>query len=183
MKNLTSHCNYHPPGGDLHNKFETRIPNYIYIFKVARKGWGVSVPMGSLADQGPFFPLSWEPFFLTRKFTAKIHCIFHFYKLKMFITNNVWDLFHVTFSDLPKLRSQEKGVLAKGGFCKVQCYAQKNGNTKDIGPSSSFGTQSTTAKRGMHFYQNPLPIAKALKGYLEKGGFDAKGSIEPFRRL
>ena len=45
-----------------------------------------------------------------------------------------------------------KGGFSKGGFCRVQCHA--HGNKKiagGIGPSSTFGTQSATAKRGINF--------------------------------
>ena len=54
-------------------------------------------------------------FFLTRKRSTKFTA-FSLPKTQNFITKNFWDRFHVTFSDLPKLRNQEKGVLAKGFF-------------------------------------------------------------------
>ena len=50
-----------------------------------------------------------------------------------------------------------KGGFSKGGFCKVQCHAHGNKKMpKDIGPSSTFGTQSVTAKRGIPLCRNPL---------------------------
>ena len=45
----------------------------------------------------------------------------------------------------------------KGRFCGVQGHAQ--GNKKyppGIGRSSTFGAHSVTAKRGVHFFKNPL---------------------------
>ena len=70
------------------------------FFQVARKGWGGSVPIGYLADQGPIvlrpggLPFSLE----------------NLPKTQNFITNNFWDRFHVRFSDLLRLRNQEMGV-------------------------------------------------------------------------
>ena len=50
-----------------------------------------------------------------------------------------------------------QGGFSKGGFCRVQCHAEENKKIpKDIGPSSTCGTSSTTAKRGVHFCKNPL---------------------------
>ena len=52
---------------------------------------------------------------------------------------------------------QEKEVLAKGGFWRIQSLTQ--GNKKYpwmLGPAVQFSTQSTTAKRGLRFCKNPL---------------------------
>ena len=57
------------------------------------------------------------------------------------------------------VRNQEKGVLAKGVSARVEHHALKKCNAKyrkDIGPSSAFGNQSATAKRGVHLCKNPL---------------------------
>ena len=53
-------------------------------------------------------------------------------------------------------RNQEKGVLAKGVSVEFSVAVKETKLPKDIGPSSTFGTQSATAKRGVHFAQNPL---------------------------
>ena len=49
-----------------------------------------------------------------------------------------------------------KGGFSKGGFCRVERHAQGDKNNKDIGPSRTFGTQSATAKRGVHSCKTPL---------------------------
>ena len=51
---------------------------------------------------------------------------------------------------------QEKGVLAKGVSVESSVTAKETKNTQDIGPSSTFGTQSATAERGVHFAQTPF---------------------------
>ena len=71
------------------------------------------------------------------------------------------------------IRNQEwKGGFRKGGFCRIQCYAQeKQKLPKDIGSFSALGTQSTTAKRGIHSCKNPLqkkPFFWFLKTVLSK---------------
>ena len=216
-------------------KFENKIPNYIYIFQVARKGWGGSVPRGPLAES-PIFLGPGDLSFLLENLPPKFHCIFTSnnrhrlwpgegstvqwkwfppspgcLKALLFpplsnkvqnkgtqgvkarydaelppiisvvrcpgrpvisvpeittnvITKNFWDHFHWTFCDLPKLRNQEKGGLAKGVSAEPSVTPKHAKIIKDIGPSSSFGTQSTTAKRGVHFCKNPFLIGKTLKG-------------------
>ena len=49
-----------------------------------------------------------------------------------------------------RFKNQEKGVLAKGVTPK------ETKHTQGQGPSSTFGTQSVTAERGVHFCKNPL---------------------------
>ena len=72
-----------------------------------------------------------------------------------------WALQSETSQELT-FRNQEKGVLAKGVFCRVQCHAQGNRKfVKDIGPCSAFRTQSAAGKGGVTFLQkknseNPL---------------------------
>ena len=63
-----------------------------------------------------------------------------------------------------QIRNQEKRVLAKGASTESSVEAQKTKNmrpnkqkiSKDIGTSSTFGSQSGTAKRGAHFAKPPL---------------------------
>ena len=52
------------------------------------------------------------------------------------------------------LRNQEKGVLAEGVSVESSVTAKETKNSQEIGPSSTFGTQSTTAKRGITFCKN-----------------------------
>ena len=49
-----------------------------------------------------------------------------------------------------------KGGFSTGGLCRVCVTPKETKNTKDIRPSSTFGTQSATAKKGVHFGKNPL---------------------------
>ena len=55
---------------------------------------------------------------------------------------------------------ERKGVLAKGVSVESSVAAKETKNTQGIGPSSTFGTQSATAERGVHFAEilseNPL---------------------------
>ena len=53
-------------------------------------------------------------------------------------------------SDL--IKSQEKGVLAKGVFAESSVTPKKAKIPKDVGPSSTFGTQSAAAKTVTPFY-------------------------------
>ena len=60
-------------------------------------------------------------------------------------------------SNFTKNQEPRKGGFSKGGFCRVQCHAQGDKNYPGgIGPSSTVGTQSATAKSGVHFCKNPL---------------------------
>ena len=54
------------------------------------------------------------------------------------------------------VRSQEKGVLAKGVSGEPSVTPRRRKNIKDIGPSIAFGAQSATSKRGVHSCKNPL---------------------------
>ena len=74
----------------------------------------------------------------------------------------LWLLLDPLFRN-PQNQEPRKGGFSKGGFCRIQCHAQGNKRIpKDIGgPSSTFGTQSATAKRGVHSYKNP-PSKKPL---------------------
>ena len=47
---------------------------------------------------------------------------------------------------------------------------------KDIGPSSAFGTQSATAKRGVYFCKNPL-LKKPLSWFLIMSFFSSAVSL------
>ena len=72
-------------------------------------------------------------------------------KTKKLTTKNFWDCFHVTFSDLPELRyTKKKSFLAKGVSAESSVTPKESKNIQGYGPSSSFGTQSATAKRGIH---------------------------------
>ena len=53
-------------------------------------------------------------------------------------------------------RKQEKGVLAKGVSAESIARARKQKYPRILGPSSAFGTQSATPKRGVHVHKNPL---------------------------
>ena len=78
-------------------------------------------------------------------------------------------------------RSQEEGGFSKGGFCRVQCHDQGDKKPNDIGPSSTCGTQSATAKRGVHFAKPPLktPFSWFLNIALTGSG-SAEGSRNPW---
>ena len=54
------------------------------------------------------------------------------------------------------LRNQEKGVLAKGVSVESSVMAKETNNTQAYWPNSTFGTQSATAKRGVHFAKTPF---------------------------
>ena len=57
-----------------------------------------------------------------------------------------------------KLKSYEKGVLAKGISAESSVtLKEKTKIPKDIGLSSTCATQSTTTKRGINVCKNPLP--------------------------
>ena len=56
----------------------------------------------------------------------------------------------------PQFSNQEKGVLAKGVSVESSVTANKTNSTQGIGPSSTFGTQSVAAKRGVHFAETPF---------------------------
>ena len=51
---------------------------------------------------------------------------------------------------IQSIRNQDKGVSAKGSLQNAVSRPRQQKIPKDIGPSSSFGTQSATAKRGVH---------------------------------
>ena len=57
---------------------------------------------------------------------------------------------------LAKVRNQERGGLAKGVSAESSLTPRRTKNTKHIGPSSTFGTQSATAKRGVHSCEKTL---------------------------
>ena len=63
------------------------------------------------------------------------------------------------------LQEPRQGAFSRAGCCRVQCHAQGNRKMiKDIGPSSTFGTQSATAMRGVHFLHKPpskIPLLSA----------------------
>ena len=103
------------------------------------------MPIGSPADHGPIFLFFRDFSFLLENF-----------KNSKFHHQDLWDRFHATFSDLPNFRSQEKGVLAKGVLQRPVSRLRKQKIPKGIGPSNSFGTQSTAAKRGVHFCKTPF---------------------------
>ena len=73
-------------------------------------------------------------------------------RLEVMITNDDRNPGKLT-SELP-IRSQEKGVLAKEVSVESSVTAKKI--PKDLGPSSRFGTQRATAKRGVHFAKKNL---------------------------
>ena len=57
-------------------------------------------------------------------------------------------------------------VLAEGVSAGPTAMPGRTKNTKGMGPSSTFGTQSATAKRGAHFCKNPLlkiPVSLFLR--------------------
>ena len=54
------------------------------------------------------------------------------------------------------LRNQERGVSAKRVSAESSVTPKEAEIIKDIGPSSTFGAQSATAKRGVHVCKNPL---------------------------
>ena len=56
---------------------------------------------------------------------------------------------------VPFVRNQEKRILAKGVSAELSVTPRRTKNTKDIEPSSTFGTQSATAKRGIDFAKTP----------------------------
>ena len=59
-------------------------------------------------------------------------------------------------------RNQYKGGFSKGVFCRIQCHARANKTIhKGIGPSSTFGTQSATVKRGVNVCKTK-PFKKTL---------------------
>ena len=63
--------------------------------------------------------------------------------------------------DNPYIRHREKGVLAKGvsaGFRRRELKVPKH-----IGPSSTFGARSATAKRGMDICKDPLLKTPSLQ--------------------
>ena len=51
----------------------------------------------------------------------------------------------------PNSATKKMGVLAKGVSVESSVTANKTNSMQGIGPSSTFGTQSVTAKRGVHF--------------------------------
>ena len=54
-----------------------------------------------------------------------------------------------------ELRNQEKGVLAKGVSAESSVTPKETKIPKDTGPSTTFGTQRATAKRGVYPCKNP----------------------------
>ena len=56
----------------------------------------------------------------------------------------------------PYSGAKEKGVLAKGVSVESCVTAKERKILKDNGRSSTFGTQSATAKRGVHFVKAPF---------------------------
>ena len=75
-----------------------------------------------------------------------------------------------------KIRNQGKGVLTKGVSVESSVTANETKKVpKDNGPSSTFGTQSATAKRG-HILANPFlktPFSRFLRRSTEKVTFRA----------
>ena len=59
---------------------------------------------------------------------------------------------HASESGALRSGAKKRGVLAKGASVESSVSrSRKRKIPKDIGPSSTFGTQSATAKRGAHF--------------------------------
>ena len=133
--------------------------------------------MGSLANQGPISLCPGSLSFLLEKSYCQ--------KSTAFLTSKNSKAHHQELLgpfSRNVFRSSETQEPRKGDFVTPK----KTEIPKDIGPSSSFGTQSTIAKRGIHtFLQKPPSNRESSKRVTCKGGggFDAKGSIEPFRRL
>ena len=74
-----------------------------------------------------------------------------------------------------KIRNQEKEVLAKGVSEESSVTPKETKMHGGIGPSSTFGTQSATAKRGVYFCKTPL-LETPFSWHLKKkpsffGGF------------
>ena len=77
-----------------------------------------------------------------------------------------------TLLETTLLGSSKKGGFSKGSFCRVQCHAEGNKKySRDIGPSSTFGTQSATAKRGVYVLQKPF-LKKPCLHYWFTGFYD-----------
>ena len=60
------------------------------------------------------------------------------------------------FRKIAHHQEPRKGGFSRGGFCTIQCTPKKLRMPQNIGHSSTFGTQSATAKRGVDVYENPL---------------------------
>ena len=63
-----------------------------------------------------------------------------------------WARKKITKTNFQKPR---EGGFSKGGLCTIQFHGQETKIPKNIGPSSTFGTQSAAAKRGVHFCKPP----------------------------
>ena len=60
-----------------------------------------------------------------------------------------------------------KGGFSKGGFCSIQCHApEKQELPEDTEPTSTFGAQSATAKRGVHCTILQRPLMKKTFSWL-----------------
>ena len=69
------------------------------------------------------------------------------------------------------VRNQEKRVPAKRGFLQHPVSRPtKQKLPKDIGPSSTFGTQTTAAKRGVHSCKKNLILKKPCLGSETESG-------------
>ena len=96
-------------------------------------------------------------FLLTRKVTPQNPLRFYYQKLKDFITKNFWNRFHIKISDLPKLRNQEKGVLAKGFHAESSVTPKETKNIPRIlGPAAHLALRAPLPREAYMFAKTPF---------------------------
>ena len=113
------------------------------------------MPIGPLADQGRIF------FVLGALLSYQK--LYHQKSTAFFISNNQdfiteRDHCHVTLPDLPTLRNQEKGVLAKG------VSAESSVTPRILGPAAHLALRAPQPREAHILAKTPLLIGNVLKG-------------------